>query len=68
MLIILRVTNPWASTVIIEILFQCQSNWIFSIFVVAAERDYVVQEDFSKAVRKLAENKKLEGKLDYEKV
>lgn len=38
------------------------------MFAIRAERDYVVQEDFSKAVRKLAENKKLEGKLDYEKV
>ncbi len=26
------------------------------------------QEDFMKAVRKIAENKKLEGKLDYSKV
>jgi len=38
------------------------------MFAIRAERDYVIQEDFSKAVRKLAENKKLEGKLDYEKV
>ena len=45
-------------------------NWYlnFSVNVFSAERDYVVQEDFMKAVRKLAENKKLEGKLDYEKV
>ena len=40
----------------------------FFVNVFSAERDYVVQEDFMKAVRKLAENKKLEGKLDYEKV
>lgn len=26
------------------------------------------QEDFMKAVRKIAENKKLEGKVDYAKV
>lgn len=38
------------------------------MFAIRAERDYVVQEDFMKAVRKLAEVKKLEGKLDYEKV
>lgn len=29
------------------------------------ERDYVVMDDFMKAVRKLAENKKLEPKMDY---
>ncbi|KAF4698035.1 26S protease regulatory subunit 10B, partial [Perkinsus olseni] len=38
------------------------------MFAIRAERDYVIEEDFMKAVRKLAESKKLEGKLDYEKV
>merc|ERR1719502_109673 len=38
------------------------------MFAIRAERDYVVEEDFMKAARKIAENKKLEGKLDYEKV
>lgn len=38
------------------------------MFAIRAERDFVVQEDFMKAVRKLADTKKLEGKLDYEKV
>lgn len=38
------------------------------MFAIRAERDFVTQEDFMKAVRKLAETKKLEGKLDYEKV
>jgi 26S proteasome regulatory subunit T4 len=38
------------------------------MFAIRAERDFVTQEDFMKAVRKLAEAKKLEGKLDYEKV
>ena len=38
------------------------------MFAIRVERDYVIQEDFLKAVRKLAETKKLEGKLDYEKV
>lgn len=28
----------------------------------------ISQEDFMKAVRKIAENKKLEGKVDYAKV
>ena len=38
------------------------------MFAIRAERDYVVSEDFMKAVRKVAENKKLEGKLEYSKV
>lgn len=32
------------------------------------EREFVVQEDFMKAVRKVADNKKLESKLDYKPV
>ncbi|CAF5012719.1 unnamed protein product [Rotaria sp. Silwood1] len=35
------------------------------MFAIRAERDYVQEEDFSKAVRKVAESKKLESKLDY---
>lgn len=35
------------------------------MFAIRAERDYVLQEDFMKAVRKLKENKKLESKMDY---
>eukprot|EP01137_Pigoraptor_chileana_P025185 Opistho-2@94273 len=35
---------------------------------IRAERDYVVDEDFMKAVRKVADAKKLEGKLDYQKL
>jgi 26S proteasome regulatory subunit T4 len=38
------------------------------IFAIRAERDYVLEEDFMKAARKLAETKKLESKLDYSKV
>lgn len=38
------------------------------MFAIRAERDYCVEEDFLKAARKIAESKKLEGKLDYEKV
>lgn len=33
-----------------------------------AEREYVIQEDFMKAVRKVSDNKKLESKLDYKPV
>ena len=38
------------------------------MYAIRAERDYVIEEDFMKAVRKVAENKKLEGKLEYSKV
>lgn len=38
------------------------------MFAIRAERDYIIEEDFLKAVRKLAENKKMEGNLNYEKV
>ena len=35
------------------------------MFAIRAERDYVIDEDFMKAVRKVVESKKLESKLDY---
>jgi 26S proteasome regulatory subunit T4 len=38
------------------------------MFAIRDDRDYVTQEDFMKAVRKVAETKKLETKLDYSKV
>ena len=38
------------------------------IFAIRSERDYVLEEDFLKAARKVAECKKLESKLDYSKV
>jgi len=38
------------------------------LFAIRAERDYVLEEDFMKAVRKIADSKKLESKLDYSKV
>ena len=38
------------------------------MYAIRAERDYVIEEDFMKAVRKVGENKKLEGKLEYSKV
>ena len=38
------------------------------MFAIRDDRDFVQQEDFMKAVRKVAEAKKLEGKLDYAKV
>lgn len=38
------------------------------MFAIRADRDYCVEEDFMKAARKIAETKKLEGTLNYEKV
>ncbi|KAI6226172.1 26S proteasome regulatory subunit 10B [Aphelenchoides fujianensis] len=38
------------------------------LFAIRAERDYVVDEDFMKAVRKVADAKRLESKLDYKPV
>lgn len=38
------------------------------MFAIREEREYIVQDDLMKAVRKVAESKKLEGKLDYQKV
>lgn len=35
---------------------------------IRADHDFVVQEDFMKAVRKVADSKKLESKLDYKPV
>ncbi|KYQ92702.1 26S protease regulatory subunit S10B [Tieghemostelium lacteum] len=38
------------------------------MFAIRAERDYTIEEDFFKAVRKVSDNKKLETKLDYQKI
>jgi len=38
------------------------------MFAIRAERDYCIEEDFMKAVRKVAEAKKLESSLHYEKL
>jgi len=38
------------------------------MFAIDAERAYVIQEDFMRAVRKVAENKKLESTLSYTKI
>jgi 26S proteasome regulatory subunit T4 len=43
-------------------------NIILGMFAIRAERDYVIEEDFMKAVRKVADAKKLEGTLHYEKL
>jgi len=38
------------------------------LFAIRSEREWVLDEDFMKAVRKVGENKKLESKLDYKPV
>ena len=38
------------------------------MFAIRTERDYVVSEDFMKAVRKVSESKKLETKMDYKQI
>ena len=38
------------------------------LFAIRNERDFVIEEDFMKAVRKVSDNKKLETKLDYKPV
>ena len=38
------------------------------MFAIRAQREYVVQEDFMQAARKIKDAKKLESKLDYTKV
>lgn len=38
------------------------------MFAIREERDYCIQEDFMKAVRKVQDAKKLETNLDYEKI
>ena len=38
------------------------------MFAIREDRAYVVNEDFTKAARKLMESKKLESKLEYAKV
>ncbi|GKY96756.1 26S protease regulatory subunit 10B [Mayamaea pseudoterrestris] len=38
------------------------------LYAIRADRDYVLEEDFMKAARKILDSKKLESKLDYSKV
>lgn len=37
-------------------------------FAIREDRDYIIQSDMLKAVRKMVDNKKLEGRLEYEKL
>lgn len=38
------------------------------MFAIRVMRDYVTEEDFFKAARKIKEGKKLESKMDYSKL
>lgn len=38
------------------------------MFAIRSDRDYVIDEDFMKAARKIKESKKLESKMDYSKI
>ena len=38
------------------------------MFAIRSQREYVLQEDFMKAARKIKETKHLESKMDYSKV
>lgn len=54
-----------------HIRYECRCNLRLrrrNISLVDLAPHRVMQEDFMKAVRKIAENKKLEGKVDYAKV
>ncbi|EDX10155.1 26S proteasome regulatory subunit 10B [Drosophila simulans] len=38
------------------------------LFALRCDREFVIQEDFMKAVRKISDNKKLESRLDYKPI
>lgn len=43
-------------------------TWNSGLFAIKDYRESINQDDFNKAVRKVAEAKKLEGKLEYQKL
>jgi len=49
---------------------QISVTWLRRLvfFAIRDDREAINQEDMSKAVRKVAEAKKLEGKLEYQKL
>lgn len=51
-----------------NILYNNFTNFYSGLFAIKDYRDAVNQDDFNKAVRKVAESKKLEGKLEYQKL
>ncbi len=56
-------------TVCCELVNMCVPlHFHVGMFAIRAEREYVVNEDFMKAVRKVGDTKKLEVKLDYKQI
>lgn len=53
---------------IIPLYLQQILTYFSGLFAIKDYRDAVNQDDFNKAVRKVAETKKLEGKLEYQKL
>ena len=51
----------------VPLLYTCV-HALTGMFAIRAEREYVVSEDFMKAVRKVADTKKLEAKMDYKQI
>jgi ATP-dependent 26S proteasome regulatory subunit len=51
-----------------SMIFDSILTRISGLFAIKDYRDAVNQDDFNKAVRKVAESKKLEGKLEYQKL
>lgn len=45
-----------------------QKYFVLGLFAIRAEREYVIEEDFMKAVRKVGDAKRLESKLDYKPI
>ena len=63
------VISDWGNYRNISYSYKICSLFLFiGMYAIRGERDYVIQEDFMKAVRKLSDNKKLETKLDYKPV
>jgi 26S proteasome regulatory subunit T4 len=49
-------------------IFSVLTSTYRGLFAIKAEREAINQDDFNKAVRKMVEAKKLEGKLEYQKL
>ena len=67
-LILLRMATSSLVFICQFLLHSIFSFCLLGMFAIRADREYVVEEDFMKAVRKVADNKKLESKLDYKPV
>lgn len=61
----LRPPPPFAKTLVVPPPFR-NHNPNKNRFAIREERDYVTQDDFMRAVRKLCDAKKLESTLNYD--